>query len=190
MGWNDKTVIQKVADVVKYVALASILACTIFNCVAIYKATDETWFVRCEDCKGGGGDVKCERCCKDCTWKDEAFFYIFRGYTLIFCIVAFAAEFKSELFEEYIKVCHFFVPRGFWQIFIGLSTVQANVLQVDDDGEKWADVIGWILVGIGILHMILGCLCFKEYSKDSRDTQMTGVGDVARANPSAGPSQI
>jgi hypothetical protein len=184
-SWGKMSCMQKTARVFMVIAILAIIACLVFNCVSIYRAATETWFTRCSDC--ANGNAKCgKRCCQDCTLKDEVFFYILRGYTLAFCLVAIVAEFKTGPFEEYLLLCHFFFPRGFWQIFLGLMTVDGNVIPGDANAAQWADIIGYFLVGVGIVHLFFGCICFGEYSQEKRDKEMK---DLDSKN-NAGPSQI
>lgn len=182
---------QRTSKVVQILAIIGILVCFVFNVVAIYKAADETWFVYCQDCKRYGGHKECgDSCCTNCTWKDGVFFYILRGYTLLFCLFALAAEFRLELFDEYVKMCSFYTPRGFWQMFLGLMTVQANTVPRDRTAEMWADAFGYFLFVIGIIHLVLGCMCFKEYSKEERDAQHEKYHPSQPSQVNAGPSQI
>ena len=186
MGWGQMSCMQQTARVIMVIAVIAVIACIVYNCVAIWRSVDETWFVPCEDCKKNGGSRDCNRCCTDCTWKDEVFYYIVRAYTLIFCIFAILAELKLEFFDQFLKMCNFFFPRGMWQIFIGLMTVEANIVPRNDRATMWSDIIGYCLVIVGVLHLFLGCCCWQEYSKEKREKEEKEL----HVSKTAAPSQI
>lgn len=188
--------LQKTARIVSIIAVCALLSCMVITAIAIYRSDNETWFTPCGECKQTGGKgPKCDRCCQDCSWKDAAFYYTFRAFTLAWCIIAIGAEVKADMYTEYLQLCNFYFPRGLWQIFIGLSTVDANVMpqsvpegKRDTSTETWADVFGWVLCGVGVAHLLMGCCCFKEYSDEGRKRERAEFKpDI---NPAVGPSQI
>jgi hypothetical protein len=48
--------------------------------------------------------------------------------------------------------------------------------------------IGWILVVVGVAHLVLSCACFQEYSAEKREEAIGGAAAAPTANPQAPPA--
>jgi hypothetical protein len=186
-GWNDMTCMERTVKIVMVLAFVILFIALALNCYVIYLSTSDTWFTKCSDCKSpvtsppaggngtpaatasGGGTKNCVKCCKDCNLKDEVFFYIMRGYNMLFILVGLVAELRIPIFYDYAKVCAFYLPRGFFHIFIGLMTVTSTL--PDPQGAIFADIVGYAVVAIGVIHFLLGLLCFGEYSEEGRNKE-------------------
>lgn len=182
-GWSDMSCLERAAKIVMVLAFLVIFLCFAMNVYMIYRAAADTWFTPCRECKDKdqGGKEDCVRCCTDCSKKDEVFYYIFRAYNLIFCIIGMVAELRIQKFYEFAKICAFFFPRGFWQVFLGLMTVQSTTYDPSD--ALYADIVGYGLAAVGFCHFCLGICCYSEYSEEGREKEYAnrtgGGGDQA-----------
>jgi len=186
-GWKSMSCKERFAKVVMVLTIALLIVVIIMNAVIIYFSVADTWFTPCDECKpgsapgappavtstpppGGNGDrnntlddaegVDCTLCCTGCGLKDEIFFYIMRTYNILFVALGIVAEWRPERFVEYAKICNFYFPRGFLYIFIGLLTVTGSL--ADPQGDVYADVIGYVVVAFGVLHLCMGLCCMGD----------------------------
>ena len=160
--------IQTCALVLAIITSLCILVCMGVNIATGVKAATDHWFVQCRNCdRYEGNDVaKCQaNCCDSCGKKEEAFFYIYRIYSVLFSMLAILAEFpKFKFFRKSFRIFKFYWGRGFLQVFIGFITVTGNVSPKNPDAALWAEIIGYCLMVLGLLHCFMSCLCFKDKS--------------------------
>lgn len=196
MGWHDRTFMQKVLLIISICAVIAALACFAANLTTTIKASTETWFVPCSKCKGRGGDKECgNSCCQDgtpqCSTKQAAFFYILRIYSMLFAVMCVMGEVTAlSWYFEYLKVFRFYWGRGLLHIFVGFMTINGNVAPDDKDAATFAEILGWIIISMGGVHIILSALCFKEYSKDQREETLHGTYSPPTTEQGANPSGI
>lgn len=172
MGWKDMSCMERFAKILMILTFALLFVTLVLNCYVIYKASTDTWFTKCSDCKtetNPRGTKDCEECCQDCTKKDEIFFYIMRAYNMIFLIVSMVAELKPAVFMDFAKVCAFYFPRGFWHIFLGFMTVTISL--ADPTSAVYADILGYILMFFGCVHFCMGLCCYNEYDGEARQKE-------------------
>lgn len=169
--WKNRTCMQRFALIVAIAAMIIVLLCLISNIVTTVRAADETWFTRCTKCKRFGGDKECgDKCCSNCTWKDGFFFYTLRAFSMLFCLLAMAAEVPMlTFFRKLFHIFQFAWGRGLLQIFVGFLTLTGNLAPDNEDTANIVAGIGWIAIGLGIVHLFLSCLCFNEYSEMSEE---------------------
>jgi hypothetical protein len=180
--WERRSTLQKFALVMTIFTLCVIVVCLISNIVCTQKAADESWFVRCNDCKrdSKSSSSKCTKCCSKCSRKDGIIFYAMRGFSMLFCLLAIVAEFPQlTYFRMLMAVFKYYWGRGLLQIFLGFLTLTGNLAPDDSDAASAVAALGWIAIGCGVLHLFLSCLCFKEYSEVSKDREM------AKASPTS-----
>jgi len=78
------------------------------------------------------------------------------------------------------------------QVFIGFFTIQGVVAPDDPSTENLVDTCGYILLGVGVIHIVLSCLCFSEYN-DAKAAYKPGVYEAefqAAAGGGASPPQM
>jgi hypothetical protein len=167
LDWENRSCLQKMALIISVITIIIILICLISNIVITERAASETWFVKCSDCKGRGGDTECgERCCTKCSRTQEFLFYTLRAFSMLFCLLGIAAEFPQlKFFRKLMAVFNYFWGRGIVQILIGFLTLTGNLSPDDEDAANVVAALGWIAVGCGFAHFLFSCLCFKEYNQ-------------------------
>jgi uncharacterized membrane protein YgcG len=177
---------QSIALFFAIVAGILISACMVANIATAVIAATDKWFVRCENCHEYSNTTeqqKCtENCCTECDKKDQAFFYIFRIYSVLFCLLAIVAEFPFKAFRAAFRVLSWYWGRGLLQIWIGFLTVTGNVSPKDADAAWWCSVAGYALMIMGGIHLVLTCICFKDKSssRDDEEFERRGKKDYDR----------
>jgi hypothetical protein len=167
LDWGNRSCLQRFALVFTGFTLAIILICLTANIVLTIEATRETWFVRCRSCTRNGGDTVCgEECCNGCGWSIKFLFYLLRAITMLFCALAVVAEFPQlACFRRSLMVFKYYCGRGAMHVFVGVLTLTGN-LAADNADAGWAfSAVGWLAVALGVMNMMLSCLCFQEYSE-------------------------
>eukprot|EP01062_Namystynia_karyoxenos_P070196 TRINITY_DN65587_c0_g1_i1.p1 TRINITY_DN65587_c0_g1~~TRINITY_DN65587_c0_g1_i1.p1 ORF type:complete len:342 (+),score=108.60 TRINITY_DN65587_c0_g1_i1:87-1112(+) len=180
----------------KLLAVIGVIMCAAANIMAMDDAVQNTWFVPCEDCRQYGGDRDCKKCCaNNCTIKKEAFFYILRLYSLAFCILSCFSMLPSKMgcltFRwtwMYFRILKSFLGRGLLHIFIGFMTVESNPLSDDSSSEKYTEVVGYIVMALGGVHLVLACLCFADEPPDWDEQEGDEVGMTAVGRTDSSPA--
>eukprot|EP00760_Papus_ankaliazontas_P002691 PhM_4_TR11235/c0_g2_i1/m.74077 len=160
MSWASKSGVEKFAFIVMIIAMACIMACAAANIAIIVKSVEDTWFTPCGEC--ADPKTKCVKCCLDCpSLKQKSFFYLDRGFMVLWCFLALAAETKLAAFSRYLKVLDFYFARGILHVFIGVSTIE-QLLSPDKTLNKFIDACGYALIAMGFCHILLSCVCMGK----------------------------
>ena len=166
---------QKFLLIVSIIVVIVVTGVFCVNLATAIIAGTKHWFTRKDDCaeiQDPADRAICnENGCTDCDIKDEAFFYIFRIYSMFFCVMAAVAEFpRFKFFQESFKIFRYFWGRGFLHIFLGFLTISGasqNNHANEKDTQLVAQIFGYIMMGLGVMHMVFSCLCFKVYGRDA-----------------------
>jgi hypothetical protein len=210
MSWKDMSCKERFAKIVMVLTIALLVVVLVMNAIIIYFSVSDTWFTRCDQCRPGSAPgappstaeppavrangttaappvesgEDCTLCCSDCGLKDEIFFYIMRTYNILFVLLGIASEWRPDRFVEYAKVCSFYFPRGFLYVFLGLLTVTGSL--ADPEGDVYADVVGYVVVACGVLHLFMGLCCMgdaEELDGGRQDSyEMRGAQSRSDAN--------
>lgn len=188
LDWGNRSTSQKAAFIISVVVVLLAVVCLIANIVTCVKASNETWFTRCRDCKRGGGEKTCgKHCCADCTVYDAAIFYTLRIFSMLFCILAACAEAPAlEMLRKLFTVFDFFWGRGVLQIFVGFLTLTGNLAPKNPDDAWIVSALGWLLIICGAVHLCLACCCFQEYSQ-MKELKNEESGNNGRQMDNMGP---
>jgi hypothetical protein len=181
--WDKRSTMQKWALVISIISIVVTIICIISASVCTQKAVDETWFVKCTDCKSRGGSKECKKtCCLNCATKDAIIFYALRGFCMLFALLSIAAEFPAfSYFRSLFGIFKYYWGRGLLQMFVGFLTLTGNAAPDDPDAAVMVAALGWIAIGYGCVQIFFSCLCFKEYSEVSKD-----MADAQARQPQGG----
>jgi len=178
-SWSDMTCSERVAVIFMCITCVAVLFTLAVNIYVMVIAGRNTWFTRCSDCAGAGGDQRCVECCMDCTLMDKVMFYINRIYAIFMCLWSLVAELQHKKFLEWCFICRYYFPRGFLLMFLGFWTIVAGIAD-PRNGFNFTEIIGYLLVAVSILNFALELCCLTERGLDNAekddDEEMQGAG--------------
>ena len=93
--------------------------------------------------------------------------FILYFYTFIFGGMIIAGEFGK--FKEYFGFLQFYMGRGFFQIFIGLS-----IVVFDWNSNVFAKIVGFLAIVVGLGHIFVSCMP-GEKKEELNDEEPVGV---------------
>jgi hypothetical protein len=167
LDWSKRTDGQKVSFIISLIVVLAAIACIVSNIVTASQATKKKWF---------SGRAK-----------DGAMFYVNRIVTIVFCLLVIVFEFHAvERIRKNFRAFRYFWVRGFFQAYVGFLTITGSYGPTDPDANVAVASIGWVLIIVGLLHFVLSCLCFKEYSAAKRAE--TEAAEMAAAAPGGAPA--
>ena len=146
LDWANRTDLQKIAFIVSVVVVLGAALCIASNIAVAVEGDKNNWF-------------------RD-QLRQRILFFVNRVFAILFSLLVMVAEFHSLLFvSTYCLAFRYFFVRGGLQCFVGIMTVSGDFAPPGDGTAAAAlAAIGWVLVGVGLLHFVLSVCCFKEYS--------------------------
>lgn len=192
MGWGEMKFRERAAKVLMIITIVALALCFALQIFMCYRASSNTWFVPCGSCANKGGTAPaggsksrtCVSCCQDCTWRAEYMYYVLRIFTMIFILFSIVSEFRTRIMLEYFTAFGYYIPRGFWYIFLGFMTIQSGV--DDRDNTIFADFFGFCMIGVALAQIFMGLLCYHEYSESGRDKELNELGTWKSSRSPAG----
>ena len=168
LDWQNRTDLQKLSFIASVIVVLSAICCLASNIATAVEADKGNWFAH--------------------SGQKKVVFFVGRSYAILFCAVVILAEFHNlDVLNTYFKAFRFFFVRGALQIFVGFMTLQGDSSPGDSSAGAATAAVGWVLIGVGILHLLLSFACFKEYNVALRhgDTSEMAPGAVVPTTPAA-----